>query len=213
MAKANAEKTRTVLKSEDTIAVIQEFQPRFEALATAVQNCWREIGALTAELIEACNLSHDADGRKQFNALMRLMTLEPYVAQVAGNFASVYMADVNLESVSIDKNGKETRKYADDARGLKAAAKDANVALGISRKREKKIGTETAKVPEKAEIWPLLAEVMKSQAGRAEVRRYFNTWGYEVTPMLKADVDVVVPALVTEAVMQANESRKVRKAA
>lgn len=189
--KAAASKAAEFRKSSDVLAVVAEFKPRFEEISKIVSEAWREVGQLTAELLEACSLDDTKDGRKQYNALIRLMTLEPYVAQVSGQWASVIM----VEDVHFDEpgaNNSVTRidiKTMRDARDLKKLSKVANEALGISRKRAKK--TPTAQAPaDQASIWPLLRQVVDSEAGRAELRRYLNSWGYEFTAIATSTAEI-----------------------
>ena len=207
-AKAKAKATREAMASAGVVATIAAFKPRFQIIEGEQQHVIEHVREVVAEMLVAVPTAANADGKTMFMRLVRACTTNSYVAQIAGHWTGILLAKGAGKSIghrvleygvdgAPDKIESYTLENLDSAKDLFGASKYANASLGVKPRgaKQAKKGTEV-KAPVGADIWTALKVVVGSQAGRAELRRYLNSWGYELTQLQTTEN---LPALIKAA--------------
>ena len=208
-AKAKAKATRETMSSAGVVATIAAFKPRFQIIEGEQQHVIEHVREVVAEMLVAVPTAANADGKTMFMRLVRACTTNSYVAQIAGHWAGILLAKGAGKSIghrvleygvdgAPDKIESYTLENLDSAKDLFGASKYANASLGVKPRgvKKDKAGTTVTQAPQGADIWSALKVVVESQAGRAELRRYLNSWGYELTTLQATEN---LPALIRAA--------------
>lgn len=163
--KAAQKATNEFRKAPDSIALVSEFGPAFQRLEAEQRDLVSEVGYIMSNMITAVDTPETAEGKQMLMKLVGACTTSSYLRQVAGQWAGVILGRQDVTKVTTFKE-------------LAAAAKIGNEAIGV-KPRGKRV---KAQQPEaKVYIWPSLDTVLASEAGRAELRRFLNQRGLELT--------------------------------
>ena len=175
-AKEEAERTRTLMASADVQDTVAMFGPRFQELERSVVNICIETGELVGGMIGACDIPATADGKKRLGHIVKACTTNSYLVSCANLWASVILGETGD---MLFGEGDLAHTIANMTE-LRTAAKEANKKLGVKSRGRKEKTSATVLPLVGADIWPAVATIIGTQAGRSRLRKLLNEAGFEI---------------------------------
>lgn len=185
------------------LPVIEEFKGEWQRLEKIQKGLISECGRIVMDMASILEIEPSENGKSMLIATIRAcIGNEGTLMQYARKWSAIALGLLKQDGEPIkvtDKNGNVTA-YAtvSTLSELNAVSQAANALLGIKPRGKREKAKPQAQPVQKAEVWPLLVQILESQAGRAEMRRFLNQHGFEMVAL--------------DAAKQA-ETRKLRKAA
>lgn len=200
--KAQAEKAaaaRNFLKTDDVLAVAENFKPRIQELNSHLVLLVSEVGYIVAEIAGALGFIGSetlptGDTKKQIMSIFTLCGADSQVKRYAGEWASVILGREHDANIGAEKGDDYEGEGIKSWKELRAAAAKGNEKLGI-KARGKRGNGKSAEVKQLqgTEIYSALAEVLKTQAGVNSVRRVLNAAGFEMVILKTAEMAPITP--------------------